>query len=179
MSRAQVRQRRPDLYEGNPKPCPRCLVWWADNQRSQWGLAEMVQPITNLAPALARDGTGPCCQDCQSADTLHQYLNEEPPPRGFEQFVEAANTFFQPVPFTEHCEAERVGPHRSTSMTWAMARLAVGNDRREQYRLPGAPMGLVQGGFVAASMAGDLDRHHAWAEEAGLWAMEEGDDEGE
>lgn len=44
------------------------------------------------------------------------------------------------------------------------ARIAVGNDRQEQYRLPGAPMGLVQEGVVRASAPGDLERHHAWLE---------------
>lgn len=44
------------------------------------------------------------------------------------------------------------------------ARIAVGADRQEQYRLPGIPMGLVQQGFVRPSKAGDLEAHHRWLE---------------
>jgi hypothetical protein len=43
-----------------------------------------------------------------------------------------------------------------------MARIAVGNDRQEQYRLPGVPLGLVAQHYVRPSKAGDLKRHHAW-----------------
>lgn len=50
----------------------------------------------------------------------------------------------------------------SSSLDFEMARVAVGNDRQEQYRLPGAPMGLVKVGIMAPSAPGDLERHHAW-----------------
>jgi hypothetical protein len=46
-----------------------------------------------------------------------------------------------------------------------MARIAVGNERQEQYRLPGAPMGLVKLGFVRPSKPGDLDEQLAWLNE--------------
>jgi len=46
--------------------------------------------------------------------------------------------------------------------TWEAARIAVGNDRQEQYRLPGAPMGLVQVGLVRPSEPGDLEKQQAW-----------------
>lgn len=46
------------------------------------------------------------------------------------------------------------------------ARVAVGNDRQEQYRLPGVPMGLVRGGLVRPSAPGDLERHHTWLDAA-------------
>jgi hypothetical protein len=49
--------------------------------------------------------------------------------------------------------------------TFEMARLAVGNDRREQLRLPGAPLGLVGAGFMRPSEEGDLEKHLAWLEE--------------
>lgn len=48
--------------------------------------------------------------------------------------------------------------------TFEMARIAVGNDRQEQLRLPGAPMGLVQAGLMRPSRSGDLEKHHAWLE---------------
>lgn len=42
------------------------------------------------------------------------------------------------------------------------ARIAVGADRQEQYRLPGMLMGLVQQGIVRPSREGDLEAHHLW-----------------
>ena len=35
---------------------------------------------------------------------------------------------------------------RMTGLNWEQARIAVANDRSEQYRMPGVPMGLVQVG---------------------------------
>lgn len=52
--------------------------------------------------------------------------------------------------------------------TWDMARTVVGNGRQEQLRLPGAPIGLVHGGYMRPNVEGDLDRHHAWLAEHGL-----------
>lgn len=49
-------------------------------------------------------------------------------------------------------------------MTFEMARIVVGNDRQEQYRLPGAPMGLVRDGLVRPSKPGDLEAQHEWLE---------------
>jgi hypothetical protein len=48
---------------------------------------------------------------------------------------------------------------------FTMARIAVGNDRQEQYRLPGVPMGLVKAGFVRPSKPGDFEKHIAWLDE--------------
>jgi hypothetical protein len=179
MIQPNVRQRRPDLYENDPEPCPRCLAWMettANEYDLQNGIQEMIQPVPRLAPALARDGFGPCCPDCQAADTVHQRYNREPEPRNFDEFVGAANTTFRPVPYTQHCEEEMRGPNRSTSMTWPMCRVAVGNDRRDQLRAPGLPMGLVFLGLMPASRAGDIDLHRDWLEKHGLLPMEEDDE---
>lgn len=46
--------------------------------------------------------------------------------------------------------------------TFEMARIVVANDRQEQLRLPGAPMGLVQMGLMMPNQEGDLQRHHEW-----------------
>ena len=43
-----------------------------------------------------------------------------------------------------------------------MARIAVGNDRQEQYRLPGVPMGLVLERLVRPSAPGDFENQLAW-----------------
>lgn len=47
-------------------------------------------------------------------------------------------------------------------MGWPECRIAVANDRQEQYRLPGAPMGLVQAGYMRPSEPGDLEDQHRW-----------------
>ena len=53
---------------------------------------------------------------------------------------------------------------RVSGMTFEMARIAVGNDRQEQYRLPGVPMGLAMDGQIRKSAPGDLEDQHAWLE---------------
>jgi hypothetical protein len=60
----------------------------------------------------------------------------------------------------------------SPSLDFAMARVAVGNDRQEQYRLPGAPIGLVKVGIMAPSAPGDLERHHAWLDRHGWFGLD-------
>lgn len=102
-------------------PCPRCLELAVDGAIR----AETVQRLLRHKPArpLARDGSGECCGDCASADTLMRW------PGG---------------------------------MTFAMARIAVGNDRQDQYRIPGAPMGTVSMGITRPSRPGDLEDQHAW-----------------
>lgn len=52
--------------------------------------------------------------------------------------------------------------------TFEMARIVVANDRQEQLRLPGAPMGLVAMNMMLPNQDGDLERHHAWLAEHGL-----------
>lgn len=47
-------------------------------------------------------------------------------------------------------------------LTFLMARIAVGNDRQEQYRLPGVPMGLAMDGQIRKSAPGDLEDQHRW-----------------
>ena len=65
----------------------------------------------------------------------------------------------------------------SNGLTFEMARIAVGNDRQDQYRLPGIPMGTVQMGITKRSHDGDLADQHAWLEENNLgskWKMRTG-----
>ena len=55
-----------------------------------------------------------------------------------------------------------------------MARTATGNDRMEQLRLPGAPMGLVLAGYMKPSELGEFERHLKWLDEH----VEDDDDDG-
>jgi hypothetical protein len=96
--------------------------------------AETVQPLPAEVPPLDPDGRE-CCWDCQAADNLLKLDGTLPKPRD-----------------------------KYDSTPFIMARIAVGNDRQEQYRLPGAQMGLVLYGIVRPSKPGDLERHHAWME---------------
>jgi hypothetical protein len=58
--------------------------------------------------------------------------------------------------------ADTLTTSMNLGLTFEMARIAVGNDRQEQYRMPGLPMGLVQAGFMRASRPGDMENQHAW-----------------
>lgn len=58
--------------------------------------------------------------------------------------------------------AETLMHRRSVNLNFEQARVAVSNERQEQYRMPGAPLGLVGAGLVHPSAAGDLDDQHAW-----------------
>jgi len=60
------------------------------------------------------------------------------------------------------CQAADTVCRFQKALNFEMARIAVGNDRQEQYRLPGVPLGLVAQHYVRPSKAGDLKRHHAW-----------------
>jgi hypothetical protein len=109
----------PDLYEGNPPICPKCMRLVFNNHIR----VEMVQPLppNGIAP-LDYEGEA-TCHDCHSALNLMR---------------------------------------RVPSLTFEMARVAVGNDRQEQFRLPGVEMGLVADHIVKPSKPGDLDRHYKW-----------------
>ena len=63
------------------------------------------------------------------------------------------------------CASARTLMKLMSSLNFEMARIAVGNDRQEQYRLPGALMGTVAMGVTRPSAAGDLERHHAWLDQ--------------
>jgi hypothetical protein len=114
-------------HDGEGTPCPRCLTLAVKGKIDP----TMVMPLhpDPVRNPMARDGTGHCCQDCASADTLVSMC----------------------IP------------------TFEMARVAVGNDREDQFRLPGVPMGLVLDGLVRPSAKGDFDRHWNWLEQNGLW----------
>lgn len=60
-------------------------------------------------------------------------------------------------------------------MTFPMARIAVANDRQEQYRLSGFPGGTVTMGVTKPSKEGDLADQHAWLEENGWFELENED----
>lgn len=123
-------------------PCQRCLGLSIGGK--VWPDMVMPLPQGDAVAPLARDGSGPCCFDCAAADGLFRAVLQ-----GKHAHLGEASTFDQ---------------------TWfTMARVAVGNDRLEQERLPGIPMGLVYYGLVAPSQPGDLEQHHAWLASLGLF----------
>jgi len=152
--RAQAVEPGPDFdpvrtaHDNNGAPCPRCLPL-AFNGQIQ---IEAVQPLPppGWAP-LAVDGSGPCCFDCQAADTVLKMLARNPG---------------KARPHLTKLVSKRVLTREvaSAGMDFPMARVCVANDRCEQHRLPGVPMGLVLEGWVRASKPGDFERHLAWME---------------
>lgn len=61
---------------------------------------------------------------------------------------------------------------------WNAARICVANERQEQYRLPGVPMGLVMQGLVRPSEPGDFADQLAWLNTQAFWTAEETPDNG-
>src|SRR5262245_48632874 len=101
-TQANGRPARDSLVKGmlSEDPCQRCLAMF----RAGTLRRETVQRLAVGAFApLARDGTGPCCFDCASADTLMAIQK---------------------------------------TLSFTAARVATGNCRQEQYRLPGVETGL-------------------------------------
>ena len=64
----------------------------------------------------------------------------------------------------------------SPGLDFGMARVAVGNERCDQLRLPGAPMGLVGMGVVRPSKEGDLLSLFGWQAAMGYRRWEEDDE---
>lgn len=116
------------------KPCSRCEALYEAGRIN----GEMVMPLPEGVRApYAIDGSGKCCYDCASADTLIK----------LGLVIKA-----------------RPGD-KDWSTAFEMARIAVGNDRVDQLRMPGMPMGLVNRGYVRPCADGDLERHHKWLDE--------------
>jgi hypothetical protein len=55
-----------------------------------------------------------------------------------------------------------IGRGTMDDQAFEMARIAVGNDRQEQYRAPGLPLGLVQAKLMRPSAPGDFEEQLAW-----------------
>ena len=55
-----------------------------------------------------------------------------------------------------------------TGLNWEQSRIAVANDRSEQYRLPGVPMGLTKDKLVKMNKEGDFEEQLDWLDEIGL-----------
>ena len=71
-------------------------------------------------------------------------------------------------PVCRDCESADTVQALNPSLSWEMARVAVANDRQDQFRLPGAPMGLVGQGLVRPCEPRDFEHHHEWLRCQGL-----------
>lgn len=128
------------------KPCLRCAGLALKDQIR----VETVMPIPAANPPLSREDNTPCCIDCAAADALVAWMFREP---------EKAQPVWKQVQWKR---LKRAPLAHDLSINFLMARIAVGNDRQEQLRLPGVPMGLVYYGLVKPSAPGDLERHYDW-----------------
>ena len=119
-------------------PCPRCL----DLYKREKIRGETVMPMPEGAFApMEMYEPKKCCRDCAAADTLIRIGLIGKAARDDDSDRETA---------------------------FIMARIAVGNDRQEQLRMPGMPLGLVGQGLVAPCVDGDFDRHHTWLKRHGI-----------
>lgn len=154
--------------ERGSEPCPRCLSLWEHG--GLW--LEMVRPLPEQAPP--RDtGTGAAqCHDCAAADNLVRRWATD---AALRRYLAVASQRLQLVskPLDDDGdeapddEADMPG---GSGLTWTMARVAVGNDRLEQYQLPGILMGLAHPSLrlVRPSAPGDRDKVLTWFLELSL-----------
>lgn len=118
-------------------PCQRCFGLWEGGHID----AEMVQPLPSC-PSIGLNRERQC-PDCQAAETLLKLgMIGRVDLKGFVRGDDRATKDYESA--------------------FIMARIAVGNDRMEQYRLPGVPMGLVKMGLVRPSAPGDFDKQLKW-----------------
>src|SRR5215831_17906374 len=113
-----------------------------------------------LAPMYALTGDGEPCPTCIVA-ALHGVIRREaiqPVPAG----VQAPISRMHNMKCCRDCAVADTLLAIAELPTWDMARTVVGNDRQEQLRLPGAPLGLVAMKLMLPNQEGDLERHHAW-----------------
>ncbi len=141
------------------EPCPKCLALAKDRQIR----TETVMPLPELAPPLDLQGN-PCCHDCQAAETIIKI--------GI-------------LPWRESIERSEAGLPKGVTVTdeekeskFYMARVAVGNDRQEQFRFPEMSVGpLVARGLVRPSKKGDLDKHWDWLDSHNWFGLNEEEDD--
>lgn len=118
----------------------------------------MPDPITvRVLPPLP-DPAGVPCPHCLAAERVGdirweavQPLPDRPP------LLRRDNT-----PCCHDCESADTLVALKLAPDWGMARTAVQNDRREQYRQPGTPMGLVFHCLMRPSGPDALTKQWAW-----------------
>lgn len=144
--------------KGVQEPCPRCLALAFSGEIR----LETVMPLPDDAPPLAIEDLGehsppgtPICHDCQAAENL------------------AKCGILAAWVATEPGGIKRPMPE---GLDFAARRVAIGNDRQEQLRLP-VPMrpyfGLVAAGYVRPSEGEDaLDKHHDWLKAVGVFGSD-------
>lgn len=105
------------------------------------------------------------CPSCVRASMVGTIRREatQPLPAGAEAPLD-----YEGNPWCFDCSAASTLSRVAPALTWDMARTAVGNDRQEQLRMPGVPMGLVKTGIVRPSAEGDFERHVEWLESVGI-----------
>lgn len=119
------------------------------------------QPISDLAPKIETGKACPSCIRALFADQIrHEAVQPLPPYAG--------PLDNEGKPWCQDCATAEVLRRIGSVPTWEMARTAVGNDRQEQYRIPGMPIGLVGRGLMRPNAHGDLARHYEWLRTVGL-----------
>lgn len=122
--------------EAMNNPCVRCFALYVGAHL----VGEMVRPLPRH-PSIGLNGEDQC-PDCQAAETLLKLGIITVDLRAFMRGNEKAiDDYF---------------------VAFRMARIAIGNERMEQFRLPGAQMGLVKMGIMRPSAPGDFEKHMRW-----------------
>ncbi len=100
----------------------------------------------------------PRCVKAYYAGAIWQEMIQQLPPGAYAPLAKVPGG----GPCCYDCAAADTVQHVAKLPTWEHARTAVGNEREEQLRLPGALRGLVALGLVRPSRPGDLARRIAW-----------------
>lgn len=124
--------------------CPRCLPLALAHKIQLESVQRL--PEGAWAPRSKDPESKPCCIDCSAADLLVRMQTYQRGAKKGEPWDDDVRT------------------GRESMLTFEMARIAVSNDRCEQYRLPGVRMGLVLAGITKPSERGDLEEQYAWLE---------------
>lgn len=116
------------------------------------------------------------CGSCREANEDDVLRTEAMRPLSGQPGVDALSRYTQePRKICADCNAAETLMGLQ-GMTWDQARIAIANDRQEQLRLPGAPLGILVtqlGGQF--SKEGELDDCHRWLDAIGC---EDWQDEG-
>lgn len=140
-------------------PCPVCICLWKASKIP----ARFVMPMAKGAWAPLSDGTIARWLEKRTPDPFARRDND------LSRRPTTVLPPAKPVKYICHdCGAAETLLRFTTALTFDMARIATGNDREEQFRLPGAPMGLVGKGIMRPCEQGDLTRIVYWRAMQGI-----------
>ena len=169
-------------FKPRKKPDDRLPRAMSDDEVESWLLDTMPSKEPELSHKILHNPDAPPCPQCPNADCSDFelcYQKLEPCPRCLPLVLDGTirPEMLQPIyndardPYaidgSGRCCRDCGAADTLTKLgqghpDWPQTRLVIGNDRAEQMRLPGAPMGLVKLRYMRASVPGEFEAHHKW-----------------